>query len=617
VKTIRNGSRILSLLVASFSLLGLLPASADRIFAPDYLWEGHIAEKTDPIGIADTHLGIPYRDDGALDNRGYFTIFSQPDRFFDTPGLNCSGLVVSISRFLFDKNWSLEDVTRDRQGNSGDNSPNGKDWDFGWDLVFNISEGSPRRVIMPDQRDYPIESSDGMTLRGFDLHDAGAWQKVLAQMQPGRVYLGSISRLTRGQGNRLLHYHVVLMLPDEKGGVQLYHATRRSQVHKINIQLQQGLNRLMSQFRGDRGDDKKILVVEALPPSFSSGTTTTTTTTTPDAGTVSRDSSGKATTDPNKVSGQAPTDPATPDRRQSSELKDTPSQITSGHDLAAQTPGTIEPLSLKKPSGPDLVVNHLSGKVFNPFSELVTHIPCFSDDKKNSLKFWFQNRSRNPRNLEIYLRGPGGEAHYRGQIPDSSRHLSVIYPQDFVKQGLASLNQGEYLVDVRVDGVQWCADLFEVTVPREAQPKIVTVRAPAVVQAGKSFTVIVEAQNAGAESDYGGITVSCPDPSGLKLVSAKPGRIYPPGSTVLSVTSDRIRTKVPMAERWIEVWGENKSYDVQVQVQAGRPGTYPLYVRCAIRGVNVKSSVILMDPNDSEKADQQGFPVHVHQITVR
>ena len=86
---------------------------------------------------------------------------------------------------------------------------------------------------------------------------------------------------------------------------------------------------------------------------------------------------------------------------------------------------------------------------------------------------------------------------------------------------------------------------------------------------------------------------------------------------MLSVTSDKIRTKVPMAERWIDLWGESQVYDLSVQVRAGRPGTYPLYVQCASRGVNVKSSVVLMDPEASNTADQQGFPVQVYEITVR
>ncbi len=176
---------------------------------------------------------------------------------------------------------------------------------------------------------------------------------------------------------------------------------------------------------------------------------------------------------------------------------------------------------------------------------------------------------------------------------------------------------GEYLTDIRIDGKQWLADYFEVSLPREAQPRITNVKAPSVVQAGKTFEVHVEAINEGAESDYGGITISCPEPSGLKIVGAKPGRVYGAGSPVLSITTDKIKTKVPMAERWIELWGENKAYDLAVQIQAGKPGVYPLYVRSALRGVNVKSSVVLMDPKTGGVVDQQGFPVQVYQITVK
>jgi hypothetical protein len=72
-----------------------------------------------------------------------------------------------------------------------------------------------------------------------------------------------------------------------------------------------------------------------------------------------------------------------------------------------------------------------------------------------------------------------------------------------------------------------------------------------------------------------------------------------------------------MAEQWIELWKENKIYEMQVQIQAGRPGKHALFVRCAIRGVNVKSSVILMDPDSGRTVDQQGFPVQVFMINVR
>ena len=84
------------------------PAIADNIFAPEYLWARKIADKKDPIDIANTHLGIPYRDDGALDDKGHFTTFAHPEEILDTPGLNCSGLVVSVCRYLFNKNWTYQ-----------------------------------------------------------------------------------------------------------------------------------------------------------------------------------------------------------------------------------------------------------------------------------------------------------------------------------------------------------------------------------------------------------------------------------------------------------------------------------------------------------------------------
>ena len=605
----RNNVNILIMGLVCLSILSAVPVAGDQIFAPDYLWERGIASKTDPIEIADTHLGIAYRDDGTLDSQGHFTAFDRPDRFFETPGLNCSGLVVSVSRFLFDKNWTLEEVTRDRQGNSGNNAPLGKDWDFGWDLIFNLTEGKPRRIIMPEPGNYTVEGSDGITLRGFDLHDSVAWQKVLSQMKPGRMYLGSISRPAPERGYRVLHYHVVLMLPDGKGGVWLYHSTRRSHVHRMNISTPQGMSRFMSQFKGSRGNAKKILIVEAMLPLLAPATET---------------ASERGLPPTQQQVAQEPTPAPTQETlpvmpleaRDTNRLQDAPpASGPSSPDTLAAAPGS-PPVAAAPQNVPELVINHLSGRVFKSFPELVTQIPRFADDSKNVIKFRFSNRGNLTRDVQIFLKTPDGDVQYKGQLA-ADADLSVAYPGDFSRSSSQPLKTGKYLVDVRVDSVQWCADLFEVAMPREARPKVINVKMPTTVQAGQTFTIRVEAQNQGAESDYGGITISTPDPSGLRLVSAKPGRIFGPGSTVLSVTTDKIRTKVPMAERWIDLWGESKVYDLNVQVQAGRPGTYPLYVRCALRGVNVKSSVVLMDPQASDAADQQGFPVQVHKITVR
>lgn len=577
------------LIISSFMISSAL---ADRLYAPEFLWRKHIAEKNDPVQMADTHLGIPYRDDGALDDKGVFTTFDKSSRQFDTPGLNCSGLVVSISRYLYNKNWSLPDVSHDRQNNSGAGAPLGQDWDFGYDLVLNLAEGHNPKVIMPDGRAQDLKNADGSTLRGFDLDDSEAWNRVLAKMKPGKAYFGSISRPTNQKGYKLLHYHVVLMLPDKNGQVWLYHATRRSNVHKMNINSAQGLNRFMSQFKGSRGDEKKILIIEADLPDPNNPVQT-------------------ASEEPNKAFAQ----------NQAQTVVD--SGPGTGRPPAVTTPDAVtqpqEPPTAKTttPKGPDIEITHLAGKVFKAFPELMSHIPKFVDEKKDSIKFWFRNQGTSPRNLEVRLRGPQFDVNKTVTMHPQGSDMEVKFPNDFSSAPQNRLPQGEYLIETRVDGAEWTANLFEIAKPREAAPKILNVKIPSEVQSGKTFTVSVTAQNQGAESDYGGITVSTPDTSGLKLVSAKPGRIYGAGSTVLSVLSDKIRTKVPMAELWIDLWAENKTYEMQVQVSAGRPGVYPVYVRCALRGVNVKSSVILMDPPESNTVDQQGFPVKVFMVNVR
>lgn len=612
---VRTGPACWAILLLLGSGLCFVPrAHGEKIYAPDYLWQRGIAEKTDPIDIADAHLGIPYRDDGALDSEGRFTTFEDPSRIFPTPGLNCSGLVLSVSRFLYDRNWTLDEVMRDPQGNSGPTSPLGKDWDFGLDLILNISAGTARRVLMPDGKEHKVESFDGLNARGFDLHDRAAWRAVLGQMTVGRVYLGSINKATKKEGYRVLHYHVVLMLPDGKGNVWLYHATPRSNVHKMNMSSPKGMGRFMSQFTGAREDGKRIIVLESVLPQIGEN-----------SGAAADTGADKppAAPEPAKVAEQPPVS-APPDTQAAAppdEAKKPASALPVGSespaDQSAPSSGEATNLVANKDSGPERVINHLVGKVFKAIPGVTTAIPRFADDSKNALRFRFTNETPIPRAVEISVKGPDGTHQFSGTLGGEGSELLVHYPNDFGSIAQKPLQLGEYRSDVKLDGVPWLADIFEVAVPREASPKIVRVSAPSVVQAGKTFTVKIEAINNGAESDYGGITVSTPVPSGLRLRSANPGKVFSPGSTVLSVTSDRIRTKVPMAERWIELWGEKATYDMTLKLEAGRPGTYPLYVRCALRGVNVKSSVILMDPKASESVDQQGFPVYVHYIKVQ
>jgi len=59
-----------------------------------------------------------------------------------------------------------------------------------------------------------------------------------------------------------------------------------------------------------------------------------------------------------------------------------------------------------KSNSSDLVINHLAGKVFKMLPDLVTHIPRFSGDTKDGIKFGFRNLGDTPREVEIQLSGP-------------------------------------------------------------------------------------------------------------------------------------------------------------------------------------------------------------------
>lgn len=227
-----------------------------------------LVSRRNPIEIANLFIGTAYRYDGVLDEEGRFTLFEDQQKVFDTPGLNCSGLVLALSRYLLKKNLTVEEVQRDRQGDSGPDSEYGENWDYGWDLILNISEGQPRRVIMPDGGDYPIDWVEQEKFRGFEIHQADNWPKVLAQMKPGRFYLAGFSKeVVQGGQKRVLHYHVGIFLVDDRGRVFLYQTTHnRSHAYRIQLTARRGLRRFIKSFGYGWGGPKKMLIIEVKMP---------------------------------------------------------------------------------------------------------------------------------------------------------------------------------------------------------------------------------------------------------------------------------------------------------------------------------------------------------------
>ena len=216
----------------------------------------------DLTGLADQLLGIPYRPDGVRDESGRWTQFENPEQTFTTPGLNCSGLGFALMHLIASPGVTIRQAARDRLGDSGPNAAMGQDWDFGFDLILNLSDGLPRRWLTPEPQPVTGQES-GRAELGFLVADEAAWNKALARIGPNQACLVSFSQTGRRKGYTLQHYHVGVVLPGSSGGRWLYQATPKSGVHKINLAEPSGMNRFLAFFSG--GDKRALLLLVDLP----------------------------------------------------------------------------------------------------------------------------------------------------------------------------------------------------------------------------------------------------------------------------------------------------------------------------------------------------------------
>ncbi|MDP2876262.1 MAG: hypothetical protein Q8O00_08765 [Holophaga sp.] len=202
-------------------------------------------------------LGIPYVEDGMLDAHGCWTYFGHPEIKQPHPGLNCSGFLVAAAQHLLGCRLTLQQITQDRLSDSGQGAPQGKDWDFGWDLILNLSEGLTRRWIVPNGTS-PIGSEDARITPGFRIQDSSAWTHIFPRMQDGRIYLAS---LWRTQRTGIRHHHVALLLRDSSGRTWFYQTLPGGRTHRLQISSAKGFARLCEMF----GPSERILLLEVEP----------------------------------------------------------------------------------------------------------------------------------------------------------------------------------------------------------------------------------------------------------------------------------------------------------------------------------------------------------------
>ncbi len=237
---------------------------AAAIFAAGLIAGAGNARAADPADKLAPLLGTSYRDDGVDDPSGRHTRFADQAATFPTPGFNCSGFVTTASRALLLRPLPLDAVARDRKGDSGPGSPGGQDWDFGYDLVLNITEGLSRRILAADGGALlPADPAgiDARRFRGFPLHDAARWKAVLSRLHPGELVLAALSK---EKGGRLYYYHVGLMLSDEGGRAFFYHATPGRGAHRLELSSPSGMAAFEQEFAEKRFGEKWIFLV-AVP----------------------------------------------------------------------------------------------------------------------------------------------------------------------------------------------------------------------------------------------------------------------------------------------------------------------------------------------------------------
>lgn len=220
-----------------------------------------------PEEIAAAFLGLPYRNDGAINEKGEYTLFANRQARFSSPGLNCSGLVVAASRLLLGVNFNLDEVTYDRLGDSGPDAPNGQDWDFGWDLVLNISEGFSRCLLLPGFVEADPAEGTGLWPRGYDIHLPETWRELPERLRPGHLYLISLNMEGRGKLKGLRHYHVGFIHVARSGEAWFYQTTGKGGgVNRRDLKSPEGIASFKKAFANSGGNRKMMLVVEVPLP---------------------------------------------------------------------------------------------------------------------------------------------------------------------------------------------------------------------------------------------------------------------------------------------------------------------------------------------------------------
>ncbi len=228
-------------------------------------YESRISQSdADTSHLLQGFLGLPYREDGALDELGQFVLFQVPTTPLSTPGLNCSGFVLEASRFLLNTNIPIATAMADRKNDSGPGSPLGQDWDFGWDLIANIADKRSATLLLPDGKTAAPAALSG-SVRGFDVHAPATWKELPTRLRSGYLYLVSFSKPSTLPGYTLQHYHVGLIWVSPAKELWYYHTTGQAKgVTRRDLATPEGRSSFQQAF-ANKGNARKFMAIIEIP----------------------------------------------------------------------------------------------------------------------------------------------------------------------------------------------------------------------------------------------------------------------------------------------------------------------------------------------------------------
>jgi hypothetical protein len=173
--------------------------------------------------------------------------------------------VLSASRYLFNKNFRVRQTIKDYNKNSGKTALLGEDWDFGWDLFYNISRGHRRAVFASEFKRLDPDKIKIENFRGHSVYDWEWWQGLFTELNPAAVYLVVFNGFNPRLDDQLQYYHVAMMFRSGEE-ILLYSASRNNPNKGVDLHylMRRGdLEQLIGQ--AEKYLDVHVIVMEIFP----------------------------------------------------------------------------------------------------------------------------------------------------------------------------------------------------------------------------------------------------------------------------------------------------------------------------------------------------------------